>query len=239
MAPLRRFRPECDAGRPPNRRSRRSSRATGRLDAGQGPRRRAAEMTRCLPLMLPPKSPVTMIQSPALAPLRRTGPLPVGCPRSVTLSTSGPFHEFVSPPAMATLNSPASNSIPACNAFGQLASSRLWQSDADKRGQRPARHRGNVAQTDGQRLAADHLRDRRPEDGSRRLPSACRPSPGTRPAELSLSQAASSPIPSGTAGCDAVRARIQSMKANSECSSVTNDVGSQIKKATGHGVASF
>ena len=49
--------------------------------------------------MLPPSGPETKSQSPGFAPLRRTGPRPVGVPSTVSEITRGPSQLFVSPPA--------------------------------------------------------------------------------------------------------------------------------------------
>jgi hypothetical protein len=69
---------------------------------------------------------------------------------SVTERTRGPSQELVSPPAIATLNSRASDSIPSWTPSAAL----FGEGHADHRGQRPARHRRHVAETDGQPLAA-------------------------------------------------------------------------------------
>ena len=62
--------------------------------------------------MLPPSGPVTITQSPGLAPDRRTGPRGVASPNTVTETTSRPAQLFVSPPTSGTSKASATSRRP-------------------------------------------------------------------------------------------------------------------------------
>ena len=114
--------------------------------------------------MLPPSGPVTITQSPTLAPDRSTGPRSVASPSTVTEMASGPSQLFVSPPTSGTPNASAIVAHAQVEFLRQFPAAGSRQADADDGRGRHTGHRRDVAQVDRHRLAADAARPGLGED---------------------------------------------------------------------------